>query len=133
MLSKQNRLILQINNLVDSLLIKVHLNYQFTIYKVLLISKSDGSIEFIPNSTIIFDSLKQNNKIVLSFFKKISSNNREVLTNIMSIHAQDIAFLLILGIGDGYLENLMIDNRGRLFHIDIGYNPGKDLLILIEF
>ena len=133
MLSKQNQLILQINNFVDSLLIKAHLNYQFTIYKVLLISKSDGSIEFIPNSTIIFDSLKQNNKIVLSFFKKISSNNREVLTNIMSIHAQDIAFLLILGIGDGYLENLMIDNRGRLFHIDIGYNPGKDLLILIEF
>ena len=133
MLSKQNQLILQINNFVDSLLIKAHLNYQFTIYKVLLISKSDGSIEFIPNSTIIFDSLKQNNKIVLSFFKKISSNNREVLTNIMSIHAQDIAFLLILGIGDGYLENLMIDNRGRLFHIDIGYIPGKDLLILIEF
>ena len=87
MLSKQNQLILQINNFVDSLLIKAHLNYQFTIYKVLLISKSDGSIEFIPNSTIIFDSLKQNNKIVLSFFKKISSNNREVLTNIMSIHA----------------------------------------------
>ena len=133
MLSKQNQLILQINNFVDSLLIKAHLNYQFTIYKVLLISKSDGSIEFIPNSTIIFDSLKQNNKIVLSFFKKIASNKREVLTNIMSIHAQDIAFLLILGIGDGYLENLMIDNRGRLFHIDIGYIPGKDLLILIEF
>ena len=127
---RQDQLILQMINYMDSLLKNVHLNYEFTTYKVLATSKSDGFVEFVPNSKTIFDILKKYNNVILSYYKEISGNNEQVLNKYLDSYINSCAgycvVTYILGIGDRHLENLMIDNRGRLFHIDFGFILGKD-------
>ena len=127
---RQDQLILQMINYMDSLLKKVHLDYEFTTYKVLATSKSDGFVEFVPNSKTIFDILKKYNNVILSYYKEISGNDEKTLDKYLSSYINSCAgycvVTYILGIGDRHLENLMIDNRGRLFHIDFGFILGKD-------
>ena len=126
---RQDQLILQMINYMDSLLKKVHLDYEFTTYKVLATSKSDGFVEFVPNSTTIFDILHQY-KEIRPYYDELSKGKQDVFDSMLNSYINSCAgysvVTYILGIGDRHLENLMIDNKGRLFHIDFGYILGKD-------
>ena len=127
---RQDQLILQMINYMDSLLKNMHLDYEFTTYKTLATSKSDGFVEFVPNSKTIFDIKKSYNNQIRAFYEKISNNNEEELNKKLDSYVNSCAgycvVTYILGIGDRHLENLMIDKNGRLFHIDFGYILGKD-------
>ena len=124
---RQDQLILQIISFMDSLLRDVELNFQFTTYKVLATSKESGFVEFVNNSDTIFNILKKDKKIQ-QYIKKHSndSNYQEHLKNYLISCAGYCVVTYLLAIGDRHLENLMIDQKGRLFHIDFGYILGKD-------
>ena len=119
---------------MDSILQKFKLNYEFTSYKVLATSKSDGFVEFVPNSTTIYDIVSNKKLTIKQYIDQfVDKNNKEdaqkrLDTYINSSAGYSIA-TFILGIGDRHLENLMIDDKGRLFHIDFGYILGKDIKV----
>ena len=125
---RQDQLILQMINYMDSLLKKIHLDYEFTIYKTLATSKSDGFVEFVPNSKTIYDIIKT--KTMREYYEELSNHNENELNKKLESYINSCAgycvVTYILGIGDRHLENLMIDKNGRLFHIDFGYILGKD-------
>ena len=90
---RQDQLILQIINYMDSLLKKVHLDYEFTTYKVLATSKSDGFVEFVPNSTTISDILKKNLNEIKPYFKQLSKGREDVLESLLNSYINSCEFM----------------------------------------
>ena len=126
---RQDQLILQIMAFMDSLLKKEQLDYKFTIYKVLATSKKDGFVEFVPRSKTYKEILKKNNNQLKLYFRNLSDNEEMHLQNInnfINSLAGYCAVNYILGIGDRHDENIMFDNKGKVFHIDFGYIFGKE-------
>ena len=125
---RQDQLILQMINYMDSLLKNIHLDYEFTIYKTLATSKSDGFVEFVPDSTTIYQIIKK--KTMREYYEELSNHDEKELNKKLESYINSCAgycvVTYLLGIGDRHLENLMIDKNGRLFHIDFGYILGKD-------
>ena len=125
---RQDQLILQMINYMDSLLKKIHLDYEFTIYKTLATSKSDGFVEFVPDSKTIYDIIRL--KPMREYYADLSNHNEAELNKKLESYINSCAgycvVTFLLGIGDRHLENLMIDKNGRLFHIDFGYILGRD-------
>ena len=66
---RQDQLVIQIINLMDSLLKKVKLDLQLTPYRVLATSPTSGFVEFIPGSYTLTSILDQYDRNILKFFQ----------------------------------------------------------------
>ena len=125
---RQDQLVLQMINYMDSLLKKIHLDYEFTVYKTLATSKSDGFVEFVPDSKTIFDIKKETT--LREYIYELSNHKEDLFNKKLESYINSCAgycvVTFLLGIGDRHLENLMIEKNGRLFHIDFGYILGRD-------
>lgn len=138
---------------MDGLLKGVGQDFRLMPYKVLACSKSDGFMEFVPNSTTIQDlkggrgvsdylkTLVANpaNPIYNEFrekgyskqqLEKLAKSNSEdylnskIIENYMLSCAGYSVMTYFLGVGDRHLENIMLDNIGKFFHIDFGFILG---------
>lgn len=126
---RQDQVILQIISFMDNLLKKVHLDYEFTTYKVLATSKSDGFVEFVPDCLTISDILKKFDNKIRPYLDSNAYDEEaksKLLDSFINSCAGYCVVTYILGIGDRHLENLLIDKKGRLLHIDFGFILGED-------
>ena len=125
---RQDQLILQMINFMDSILKKRYIDCEFTIYRVLATSQDDGFVEFVPNSKTYSNILKSSGKLKSYFINKIDNQEefKKKLDKFINSLAGYCAVNYILGIGDRHNDNIMIRNNGCLFHIDFGYIFGNE-------
>jgi len=96
-------------------------------YNVLPIKDTYGFIEIVPNSI----TLHELNNLNFSIQNYIFENNKNInITDLRNNFINSCSFYSILsyvlGIGDRHLDNIMINDKGLLFHIDFTYIMGED-------
>ena len=101
-------------------------------YQIILLTSNLGIIEFVENSL----TLRMVNNSGLTLQNYILENNMTELVDttkrrFMQSLAISCCISYILGLGDRHLDNIMINKKGQLFHIDYGYlmdNPFTSVL-----
>ncbi|XP_055595216.1 phosphatidylinositol 3-kinase catalytic subunit type 3 [Uranotaenia lowii] len=128
---RQDQLILQMITLMDKLLQKENLDLKLTPYRVLATSSKHGFMQYIESITVA-DVLTAEGSI-LNFFRKhhpCESGPFGIVPDVMDTYIKSCAgycvITYILGVGDRHLDNLLLTDTGKLFHIDFGYILGRD-------
>jgi len=126
---RQDQLVIQMINLMDSLLKKVNLDLKLTPYRVLATSSEHGFVEFVADSHTLTSILADYNRDIKQFFHTKTpkiSELAKVLDTFVKSCAGYCVITYLLGIGDRHLENVLLTEDGHLFHIDFGYIFGRD-------
>lgn len=125
---RQEKIIMDIIQLMDIILKREeNLDLCITTYNILPINHKEGFIEIISSSKTLYQ-LQKESFTIQNF---INENNpdttvREWKTRFVNSCVAHCIISYLLGIGDRHLENMMITNKGCLFHIDYGYILGSD-------
>ncbi len=126
---RKEEIIMKIISLMDFFLKQEEkLDLFITVYNILPISNEYGFIEFVPESNTLY-SIKENMMFSIQNFILEKNPDMSVNTFRDKISKSCAAYCVItylLGIGDRHLDNIMITDDGRLFHIDFGYILGFD-------
>ncbi|XP_025833575.1 phosphatidylinositol 3-kinase catalytic subunit type 3 [Agrilus planipennis] len=128
---RQDQLILQMITLMDKLLRKENLDLKLTPYRVLATSAKHGFLQYIDSVTVAEALAKEGS--IHNFFRKYHPQENGpygIAPEIMDTYVRSCAgycvITYLLGVGDRHLDNLLLTESGKLFHIDFGYILGRD-------
>ena len=126
---KREFIIMNIIKLIKRFLISEEgLDLKIITYNIFPVSKDYGFIEFVPKSRTLY-YIKEELKFSIQnwiFEKNNLKDIPEIRDNICRSCAAYCIITYLFGIGDRHLDNIMITENGKLFHIDFGYILGKD-------
>ena len=131
--TRKEDIIMRIIKLMDFFLKKEEkLDLYVTTYNILPISHIYGYIEFVPNSKTLYSIREDSNFSIQNWILENNPNITidELRDNISKSCALYCVITYLLGIGDRHLDNIMITEEGKLFHIDFGYILGQDPKLL---
>jgi len=127
--TRQDQLILQLLSLFDQLLRQININLPFTCFKCLACSKDDGIMEFVKDSQTIQETRLKYDEDLSKFLAEKADGDKkrrkEIDENYLLSNAAYAAATYLLALGDRHLENLMVCDDGKFFHLDFGFIFGK--------
>ncbi|KAI3937878.1 hypothetical protein MKW92_004481 [Papaver armeniacum] len=123
--------VIQMVSLMDRLLKLENLDLHLTPYRVLATGQDEGMMEFIPSSSLA--QILSENRSIVSYLQKFHPDEdgpfgitATCLDTFIKSCAGYSVITYILGIGDRHLDNLLLRDDGRLFHVDFGFILGRD-------
>ncbi|KAG5452089.1 Phosphatidylinositol 3-kinase catalytic subunit type 3 [Clonorchis sinensis] len=109
---------------------KENFDLKLTPYKVLATGSGHGFVQFIESQSVC-DILQKGT--ILGFLQQNARSStdplgvqKEVLETYIRSCAGYCVITYLLGVGDRHMENLLLTNDGRLFHIDFSFLFGND-------
>ena len=136
---RQDQMVLQLINLMDSLLKKVNLDLKFLTYGVLATSPNGGVMEFVQDMNQI-SAIEKTDKSISGFLRRRQPDpngpfgiKEDVHDTFIKSCAGNCVATYILGIGDRHLENILVTGDGHLVHIDFPFIFGRDPKFYIPF
>ncbi|CAA3031722.1 Phosphatidylinositol 3-kinase, root isoform [Olea europaea subsp. europaea] len=128
---RQDQLVIQMVSLMDRLLKLENLDLHLTPYRVLATGHDEGMLEFIPSKSLA-QILSEHRSITsyLQIFHPDEDGPFGITATCLETFIKSCAgysvITYILGIGDRHLDNLLLQDDGRLFHVDFGFILGRD-------
>lgn len=128
---RQDQLVIQMVSLMDRLLKLENLDLHLTPYRVLATGQDEGMLEFIPSSSLA--QILSEHRSIVNYLQKFHPDEdgpfgitATCLETFIKSCAGYSVITYILGIGDRHLDNLLLRDDGRLFHVDFGFILGRD-------
>ncbi|XP_057848847.1 phosphatidylinositol 3-kinase, root isoform isoform X1 [Cryptomeria japonica] len=128
---RQDQLVIQMVSLMDRLLKLENLDLHLTPYRVLATGQDEGMLEFVPSSSLAHILLEY--RSIINYLQQYHTDENgpfgitaTCLETFIKSCAGYCVITYILGVGDRHLDNLLLTDDGRLFHVDFGYILGKD-------
>ncbi|GAB4839778.1 hypothetical protein Ancab_020488 [Ancistrocladus abbreviatus] len=128
---RQDQLVVQMVYLMDRLLKLENLDLHLTPYKVLATGQDEGMVEFVPSRSLA--QILSEHRTIIGFLQKFHPDpegpfgiTATCLETFIKSCAGYSVITYILGVGDRHLDNLLLRDDGRLFHVDFGFILGRD-------
>ncbi|XP_020525808.1 phosphatidylinositol 3-kinase, root isoform isoform X2 [Amborella trichopoda] len=128
---RQDQLVIQMVSLMDRLLKLENLDLHLTPYRVLATGHDEGMLEFIPSSSLA--QILSEHRSIVNYLQRFHPDEdgpfgitASCLETFIKSCAGYSVITYILGIGDRHLDNLLLREDGRLFHVDFAYILGRD-------
>ncbi|KAJ8773848.1 hypothetical protein K2173_008311 [Erythroxylum novogranatense] len=128
---RQDQLVIQMVSLMDRLLKLENLDLHLTPYKVLATGQDEGMLEFIPSHSLA--QILSEHRSIISYLQQFHRDEHgpfgitaTCLETFIKSCAGYSVITYILGVGDRHLDNLLLRDDGRLFHVDFAFILGRD-------
>jgi phosphatidylinositol 3-kinase len=125
---RQDQLVTTFVSIIASLLASAGLDLRLCVYRVLATGQNEGLIEVVPEAHNVSSVLEKFGSI--SMFLMHNNRNQASHTDAMDSYIRSCAGYSIvtffLGVGDRHLDNILITNDGKVFHVDYGFILGRD-------